>query len=180
MEDRWITDWEPSKRFPLYTRANSGEILPNPISPLGWDLVWETGVSKGWADGCHRWGTFTPDETDPDRPDYVSCFGGYVYLNAGLIRLQGVRSPGMSAEAMDAAFLGNHPDVPPYVPQEGDERPDLTAKIEETSAWVVGLEELPDELTEDREKILSIRAARPDLESMSDLELVERARSMTP
>ena len=180
MEDRWITDWEPSTRFPLYTRANSGEILPNPISPLGWDLVWETGVSRGWADGCHRWGTFTPDETDPDRPDYVSCFGGYVYLNAGLIRLQGVRSPGMSAEAMDAAFLGNHPDVPPYVPQEGDERPDLTVKIEETSAWIVGLEELPDELTEDREKILSIRAARPDLESMSDLELVERARSMTP
>ena len=70
----------------------------------------------------------------------------------------------MSAEAMDAAFLGNHHDVPPYVPQEGDERPDLTASIEETSAWIVGLEELPDELTEDREKILSIRAARPDLE----------------
>ncbi len=180
MEDRWITDWEPSKRFPLYTRANSGEILPNPISPLGWDLIWETGVSRGWADGCHRWGTFTPDETDPVRPDYVSCFGGYVYLNAGLIRLQGVRSPGMSAEAMDAAFLGNHPDVPPYVPQEGDERPDLTVKIEETSAWVVSLEELPEELTEDREKILSIRAQRPELDALSDLELVERARSMTP
>ena len=49
MNDRWITDWEPSERFPVYTRANAGEILPDPVSPLGWDLIWEEGVSKGWA-----------------------------------------------------------------------------------------------------------------------------------
>ena len=114
MEDRWITDWEPSKRFPLYTRANSGEILPNPISPLGWDLVWETGVSKGWADGCHRWGTFTPDVTDPDQPDYV-LFRGYVYLNVGLIRLQGVRSPCLLKQWMQ--LFRNHPDVPVCSPR---------------------------------------------------------------
>ena len=46
MNDRWITDWEPSERFPVYTRANAGEILPDPVSPLGWDLIWEEGVSK--------------------------------------------------------------------------------------------------------------------------------------
>lgn len=180
MEDRWITDWEPSERFPVYTRANAGEILPNPVSPLGWDLIWEEGVSKGWADGAHRQGVFTPDESNPDQPDYIACFGGYLYLNASMIRINGERTPGLSAEAMDAAFLGNHPDVPPYIPQEGDQRPELTEKIEEVQAWVMSLEELPEELQEDREKILSVREQRPDLSSVSDAELVTRARSLKP
>ena len=180
MDDRWITDWEPSKRFPVYTRANAGEILPNPVSPLGWDLIWEEGVSKGWADGAHRQGVFTPDESNPDQPDYIACFGGYLYLNASMIRINGERTPGLSAEAMDAAFLGNHPDVPPYVPQDGDQRPDLVEKIEEVQAWVMSLEELPEELTEDRNKILSVRSQRPDLTSASDAELIERARSLKP
>ena len=180
MDDRWITDWEPSERFPVYTRANAGEILPDPVSPLGWDLIWEEGVSKGWADGAHRQGVFTPDETNPDQPDYIACFGGYLYLNASLIRINGERTPGLSAEAMDAAFLGNHPDVPPYIPQEGDQRPELIEKIEEVQAWVMSLDELPEELTEDREKILAIRAQRPDLATVSDAELVERARSLKP
>ena len=180
MYDRWITDWEPSERFPVYTRANAGEILPNPVSPLGWDLIWEEGVSKGWADGAHRQGVFTPDESNPDQPDYIACFGGYLYLNASMIRINGERTPGLSAEAMDAAFLGNHPDVPPYIAQEGDQRPELTEKIEEVQAWVMSLEELPEELAEDREKILSIRSQRPDLSAASDAELVARARSLKP
>ena len=180
MDDRWITDWEPSERFPVYTRANAGEILPNPVSPLGWDLIWEEGVSKGWADGAHRQGVFTPDESNPDQPDYIACFGGYLYLNASMIRINGERTPGLSAEAMDAAFLGNHPDVPPYIAQEGDQRPELTEKIEEVQAWVMSLEEMPEELTEDREKILSIRSQRPDLSAASDAELVARARSLKP
>ena len=180
MEDRWITDWEPSTRFPLYTRANAGEVIPEPCSPLGWQLVWEKGAAPGWADGVHRWGSFTPDESDPERPDYVACFGGYFYLNASAIRLVGVRTPGMSAEAMDAAFLGEHPDVPPYVPQVGDERPELTEKIEATMGWIMSATEEPAELAEDRAKMLEIRANRPDLGAASDAELVARARSMSP
>lgn len=180
MDDRWITDWEPSRKFPLYTRANSGEIMPNPCSPLGWDLVWGSGVAKGWADGCHRYGTFLPEETDPDRPDYIGCMGGYVYLNASLIRLVGVRSPGMTAEMMDAAFLGDHPDVPPYVPRPGDEAPELEPAIEATMATFMTATEPPAELAEDRAMILDVRADRPDLSTATDAELVARARAMTP
>ena len=36
----WITDWQRSERLPHYTRANAGETLPEPASPLGWTLVW--------------------------------------------------------------------------------------------------------------------------------------------
>ncbi len=180
MEDRWITDWEPSKRFTLYTRANSGEVLPGPCSPLGWDLVFEKGVAPGWEDGVIRWGCFTKDETDEERPEYIACFGGYFYLNAAMLRIVGVRTPGLSPETTDAAFLGDHPDIPPYVAQEGDERPELTAKIEETMGWIMTATSEPEELTEDREKILSVIASRPDLGAASNEELVARARSMSP
>ena len=180
MEDRWITDWEPSKRFTLYTRANSGEVLPGPCSPLGWDLVFEKGVAPGWEDGVIRWGCFTKDETDEERPEYIACFGGYFYLNAAMLRIVGVRTPGLSPETTDAAFLGDHPDIPPYVAQEGDERPELTAKIEETMGWIMTATSEPEELTEDREKILSVIASRPDLGAESNEELVSRARSMSP
>ncbi len=181
MQDRWITDWEPSERFPLYTRANAGEVLPAPCTPLGWELVWaKKGVAHGWADGVERWGSFTADESSDDRPEYVACFGGYFYLNASMIRLVGVRTPGMSAEAMDAAFLGEHPDVPPYIPQEGDERPELSAEIEKTMGWIMSATEEPAELGEDRAKLLELRANRPDLAAATDAELVARARSITP
>lgn len=179
MDDRWITDWTPSERFPLYTRANAGEIMPEPCSPIGWDLVWGGGVAFGWADGVFRFGAFTPDETDPDQPDFISCFGGYLYLNASLIRLQGERTPGMSAEAMDAAFLGNHPDVPPYLPQPGDRRPELEAQVQETMNWIMGATEEPVELAEDRARVLAICDSRPDLAAATDAELVVRARAMT-
>lgn len=181
MEDRWITDWTPSERFPLYTRANAGEIMPNPCSPLGWDLVWGAGgVAHGWADGCHRFGTFTPDESNASEPDFVGCFGGYLYLNAAMIRLVGVRSPGMSAEAMDAAFLGDHPDVPPYVPAHGDDRPELEAGIGATMGGFMAAESEPQELADDRVAMIAIRDARPDLSALSDQDLVDRARSMLP
>ena len=70
--------------------------------------------------------------------------------------------------------------MPPKQHQDGDQRPDLVEKIEEVQAWVMSLEELPEELTEDRNKILSVRSQRPDLTSASDAELIERARSLKP
>ena len=39
--DTWITDTEPSERFPLYTRANADEVGPDPFTPLNWTLTWE-------------------------------------------------------------------------------------------------------------------------------------------
>lgn len=49
MIDRWITDWERSEPdwMPCYPRANAGETLPDPASPLGWTLAWERGFVPG-------------------------------------------------------------------------------------------------------------------------------------
>lgn len=34
MIDRWIVDNRPSARDPIYTRANAGEVYPDPVSPM--------------------------------------------------------------------------------------------------------------------------------------------------
>ncbi len=179
MDEKWITDWAPSERFPMYTRSNVGEIMPNPCSPLGWDLVWGAGVAFGWMNGHFRWGSSAPDEINHDQPDFIACFGGYVYLNMSLIRLVGERSPGMSAQQMDDILLGSHPDVVPHTPHPDDKRPELEEQIEATMGWIMTIAEEPQELMEDRKTILELRENRPDLKTLSNEDLINRARSVT-
>lgn len=178
MSDRWITDSVTSDRFPFYTRANSGEIAPFPMSPLCWSLVWEHGTNPGYASGYVRWGSHEPNELEGDNSPFAS-FGGYVYHNWSLVRLMGERSPGMSAQLMDDAFFGGHPGIPPYEPHPDDDRPDLSERVQATMDLLLGAERLPDELDEDRAKALANRAARPDLGAATDRELVDRALAMS-
>jgi pyruvate,water dikinase len=53
----WITDWQRSERLPHYTRANAGETLPDPASPVGWTLVWGQ-VLQGWSRGFVGFGIY--------------------------------------------------------------------------------------------------------------------------
>jgi rifampicin phosphotransferase len=179
LADRWITDNLPSERFGVYTRSNAGEVLPDPASPLGWTLVWERGVLLGWGDGNVSGGSFDHAEMfgadGTSAPPVVGSFGGYMYINAAVVRVFGERS-GAGAAAIDAAFFGNRPDTPPYVAHPDDLRPEATARVAEKTAWVLSAESWP-ELLDDKAKAAEIRAARPDLSTMSDADLVERASS---
>ena len=58
MQDRWITDWPTSQRFPHYTRANAGEVLADPVSPLGWSFGWDGGIVAGYKAGLIRIGAY--------------------------------------------------------------------------------------------------------------------------
>ena len=53
MEDRWFCDLEPSERWPHYTRANAGEVLAPPASPLGQTFVWDNGTFLGSVSYTH-------------------------------------------------------------------------------------------------------------------------------
>jgi pyruvate,water dikinase len=117
---RWIEDQPFRDKTPFHTRANVGEVLPMPPSPAGWDLVFaHGGIIRGWRDCVvNRLGIGDDElDPDPDRADLFGLFGGYGYLSATWIRVWGERTPGMSAAAMDAAYFGDHPDVPPYTPE---------------------------------------------------------------
>ena len=67
--DHWITDWEFSERYPVYTRANAGEVLPDPSSPLNVTMVWNKGLNIGWRQGyVDNLGTHLAEEIDEDGP----------------------------------------------------------------------------------------------------------------
>ena len=177
--DRWITDWEPSTKFPVYTRANAGEVLPDPASPLAWTLVWEPGVVEGWADANVSAGTLTREEFEKSPPEVVGLFGGYLYINGSMARLFGVRGPGLTPEMIDFVYFGEHPDVPPYVHEDWHDSPAATERLGGWMMEVMTAADLPGH-RDDQARANEARASRPDLGALTDAELVERARSFIP
>ncbi len=173
--ERWITDLPISDRYPFYTRANAGEVLPDPACPLGWNIVWDA-TREGWRDAFLAGGTCEPDEVSVE--EVVGSFGGYLYINASLSRIFGVRGPGLTPEMIDLTYYGDHPDVPPYVAESWHESEANTAKM---AVWMqeVLTSDLS-ELLDDQRLANESRANRPNLRDLDDHALVERARSFRP
>jgi pyruvate,water dikinase len=177
----YVTDTDLSTRFPIYTRANVGEVFPDPVTPLTSDTALFD-AELGWRDAWIRMGAFEASEF----PDGIFCQlgvqGGYCYLNASLIRLFGERAPGLSWQAMDEQFFGAQPGIPPYEEMEGDVRPDLGEKIGATFAWVFSKQSLGelDELTADRLETKALRDGRPDVATLSNEALWQRFLDMVP
>ena len=120
----YVTDTPLSERFPIYTRANVGEVFPDPVTPLTSDTaLYEAEI--GWRDAWYRMGAFEPDELPDGTFCQLGVQGGYCYLNASLIRLFGERAPGLSWQAMDEQFFGAQPGIPPYEEMPGDQRPEI-------------------------------------------------------
>lgn len=166
----WIVGSKPSERYPLWTRANVGEVFPDPVSPLTFSLAMPTSVEGGWRDALLQIGAFTADEFSPDNMETLGIFGGYCYLNAAVTRILGERAPGLSAQAMDDLFFGAQPGIPPYEEAPGDKNEERTAAIGETFQWAFGVERL--EAPAATEALVGeLRAKRPDLDAMSNEDL---------
>ena len=173
----WINDTEISTRFPYYTRANADEVGPEPFTPLGWSLGWMKGCIPGVAKGFIAFGVLDADEFAVDPPEVFGNWGGYFYNQLSLPRVMGVRMPGASPEAIDQAYFGDHPGVPPYTPDPSDEDDAQSAKLAETMGWVMSTTEFP---AQDAASAMATEmvANRPDLSSLSNQDLVARAREM--
>lgn len=174
---RWITDTEISTRFPYYTRANADEVGPEPFSPLGWSLGWMQGCIPGVAKGFVAFGVLQSDEFALDPPEVFGNWGGYFYNQLSLPRVMGVRMPGASPEAIDLAYFGDHPGVPAYTPHPDDENDAQSAKLVETMGWAMSADGFPAQVESSRIAMQAV-AERPDLASMSNDELVTRARQL--
>ena len=174
-ERYYVTDSDLSEQYTLYTRANVGEVFPDPVTPL----TSSTGLYQaelGWRDAWERMGAFTHEEFPQDTFAQLGVVGGYCYLNASLIRLFGVRAPGLSWEDMDEQFFGAMPGVPPYQQRAGDEDLAKTQKIGETFQWALSHTKLEDlqELTESKSATKKLRDDRPDFSKYSNEELFDQ------
>jgi len=178
LADKWIIDRTPTQRFPFYTRGNAADVLADPVSPLGWTFCWESGIVIGCRDGFVTFGVFDEDDYGTP-PETFGCFGGYFYNSLMQARLMGVRMPGASPEAIDAAYFDDRPDVPPYVAEPWHDSPRHAEKLAETQAYIMSA--VTHQPIEDQHAIaLEIRRNRPDLSKLSNEELVARARTMQP
>ena len=178
LSDRWITDRVPTERFPHYTRANAGEVLSDPVTPLGWTFGWESGIVLGCRDGFVSYGVFDADEYG-DPPETFGLFGGYFYNCLTSARMMGVRMPGVTPEAIDDAYFDAHPDVPPYVAEDWHESERHSELLAETGAYLLSASAHPP-IEEHKRLGNEIRASRPDLSELSNQELIARARSLQP
>ena len=174
----WIIDTVPSTRYPVYTRLNANDVMPDPITPLAASLVWIPEVLPAWAVGNVRLRYFTPEEMSPDPyPPVAGFFYGYLYIDQTYVRITGIRA-GIGADAIDAAFFA-HPNPPPHQPSPTDMNEDLAANVAERVTWTLTTTTFP-ELEEERELADRVRTQRPDLHTATDEMLITLARQAAP
>src|SRR5262245_472541 len=176
---RWIREYAFKPRYTFWTRANVAEVLPEPPSPLGWDVVWEGAAVAGWRDLFVQRLGMPDEELDPVRAEMIGIFGGYAYLGASLFRVWAGRTPGMTPTTIDEVYFGDHPDVPPYVAEDWHANAGTTEVMGGWLAWATTDTEQA-ELQADREESLRIRAQRPDYSEMSDGALLGYMLSFRP
>ena len=164
--------------MPFYTRANAGEVLPDPASPLGWTLVFEKGLLPGWLRGLVDFGIYREGELPMERPPVAGLFGGYFYINLSHCRVVAIRM-GMTVEAFDAALLGSAAAAPPYQPHPDDPCDECSAKVAQTIGEILAASQFP-QIDADLERVLAKRRGRPDLAALPEADLVAHARSFLP
>jgi pyruvate,water dikinase len=174
----WFMDDEPSPSFPIYTRGNVGEVFPDPVSPLTADHTWHGAGDVGMREFLSRF-TIDLDEIDDGHKVMFEIFGGYMFLNLSIARLMGARSSGMTPELVDMGFFGSQSSLPAYVPRPKDDDPAIVARVDGLMfSWMTATEWPA--IDEHVVEVDALVAARPDLGTASEAELVARMREMMP
>jgi phosphohistidine swiveling domain-containing protein len=171
----WVVDSPLSERFPVYTRANVGEVAPHVATPLFWSQIGGAPSEVHWKQALADFGAFDLDEFRSDIIDIQGMLHGYVYLNLSNLRVFGARMPGATPELMDQTYLGERSDVPPYEPHPNDAKPEYTDRILASVNRVFATENRDDfvQLAKEAERL---RAERPDYGTLSDADLVALER----
>ena len=176
----WPLNDTASTVFPLTSRANVGEIFPDPITPLNASTGFFANLEKGWSDAYVATGAWDHDLYDKAIAHNPICvFGSYIYINMSFMRLFGVRVPGFTPEAVDLQYFGDMPGIPSYESEKRDFDEDPAAS-EKAGAWLMGEVLGATDLAPfdaDRVRILDIRRSRPDLSALTDADLAARITS---
>ncbi len=173
----WIVDDRPSRRYPLYTRGNVGEVFPTVVAPLTWSLYGRE-AEAGWRDAFRDFGVLLEDDFGAEPMGILGVFGGYCYLNASYIRVVAVRTPGLTVEQMDRQFFGES-EAPPYVPRTGDRSLVASARIGRMLLRTLNAKALP-RLEEDKELVAHWLARLPRPADAGDDELAAVLTAFRP
>ena len=175
--DRWVMDNPLSRKWPLYTRGNVGEVFPDVVLPLSWDLYGQA-AEDGWRDAFVRLGMVADGDFRPDEPKVIlGVFGGYCYINASYVRMLGLRAPGGSVEQIDMQFFGES-DAPAYAPRDGDKSRRATLRLGRTLVRLLRAKDI-DVLDEDRREVDQWVALQPGPDGSNE-QLIGYCRAFSP
>ena len=78
MAEEYFVGTKTSERYPIWTRANVGEVFPDPVALSTFDFAMqnEDGLQMselGFRDAYIRIGAFEEGEFDPDNPVFLGC-----------------------------------------------------------------------------------------------------------
>ena len=122
-------------------------------------------------------GVFDALEYDQTWPESFGLFGGYFYISLTQSRLFGIRS-GSGWEAIDNTFFDTESqEIPPYVPADWHESQRHFEKLQATIAWCLSTPNVP-EIDRQKPEVKALRDSRPDLATLTDVQLLARARTM--
>ena len=176
-EKAWLTDTEPSGKYPVYTRLNAADVMADPVTPLGATLGWIPNVLPGWSTGYVENNAFTSEELDTEPSAVAGFFYGHLYVNQSVVRIVGIRQ-GIGWEAIDSAFF-NSPGAPAHIWADTDENEALAPATAAGIGWVLTTTSFP-MIEEDRAIADRCRIERPNLKAASNRALIARARAVMP
>lgn len=164
--------------YPVLTRGNAGEIMPDIVSPLS-ATVFFPPLERGWR----RSFTETWDVMDwPDCPTtFAPIVGGRFYINISAFRRLADLTPGTSPEDIDRTlFAAGGIKLDPYQPPDEDGYSERGERI--AAATASFLEEPPLERVQGEHDAAQARRVegRARRASSSNVELLTRFESMQP
>ncbi|MFV0524718.1 MAG: PEP-utilizing enzyme [Acidimicrobiales bacterium] len=134
----------------------------------------------GWRDALVDTLGMPPTEVDADEPEIFGVFGGFVYLNASVLRVLAHRIAGLDADHFDQMLGLTPPSLPPlqaagWHPNRGQTDGPLAEWVAET------MSSAPRRIVE-AGRVLAAEASdeRPDLSGLSDTEVLDRALGLRP
>ena len=82
MSEEYFVSTKTSDRYPIWTRANVGEVFPDPVAFSTFDFAFQNDegiqISElGFRDAYIKIGAFEESEFDPENPVFLGVFGGY-------------------------------------------------------------------------------------------------------
>jgi pyruvate,water dikinase len=167
-----------SRRFPVYTRGNAGEVYPEVVFPFSASMS-ATLAGDPARDAMLATGVMTAAECDEDADVHMGVFGGYSYLNLSVSRVIAVRTPGATIADTDATFLGSEGIAPPHVGQRGDRN--LWATLRGIRYALSVLSGAPLSAFEaDRSEVAAWRCSLPDAATASDDDLIALVEGAIP
>jgi phosphohistidine swiveling domain-containing protein len=173
----WIVEGRIDPRWPINTRGNIGEVFPEVLTPLSYELG-VLAAEAGWRDAYRELGVFAKNDFKNDDPVIIGLYAGYGYLNVSYLRIIGVRAPGSSPEAIDATLIGEG-NPPPYAPQKGDKNLLASLRILLTVLKALGTKTEPAYVKESYALVAAFEARCPPLDASDDV-LLAYMRSFAP